>query len=176
MRGRLSTPPGRHKDYVAGVSRRIMDDDRDGVPPRNAVVPVADGPYRLRGDLDVRDETDGSRRRETGLVLCRCGRSDEAPVCDGSHHPAFDAPGVDPNDAADAAVAAATADGDDSGPLVVTLRRNGPVNLSGPVVLVRADGERSTDETALCRCGGSSSKPFCDGTHESVGFVTGQNE
>lgn len=153
-----------------------MDEDRDGdAPPRNAVVPVADGPYRVRGDLDVRDETDGSRRRETGLVLCRCGRSDEAPVCDGSHHPAFDAPGVDPDDAADAAVAAATADGDDD-PLVVTLQRDGPVRLSGPVVLVRADGERSTDGTTLCRCGASSAKPFCDGTHESVGFATGPGE
>jgi CDGSH-type Zn-finger protein len=146
----------------------------DPAPARNALVLVEDGPVRLRGDLDVRDGTDGSRTRETGLVLCRCGRSGSKPFCDGSHHPVFDAPGVDPNDAADAVAAAATADaGDDHDPLVVTLRRDGPVHLAGPVVFVRADGERSTDETTLCRCGRSGSKPFCDGTHDAVGFETG---
>jgi CDGSH-type Zn-finger protein len=50
---------------------------------------------------------------------------------------------------------------------------DGPCLVKGPVVLLDADGnefrgERST--VALCRCGGSTNKPFCDGTHKKVGF------
>jgi CDGSH iron-sulfur domain-containing protein 3 len=50
---------------------------------------------------------------------------------------------------------------------------SGPYLVKGPVVLLDADGnefraERST--VALCRCGGSQNKPFCDGTHSRVGF------
>jgi CDGSH-type Zn-finger protein len=51
---------------------------------------------------------------------------------------------------------------------------NGPYLVTGPVTLVDADGnqydvsERKT--IALCRCGGSTTKPFCDGTHSKTGF------
>jgi CDGSH iron-sulfur domain-containing protein 3 len=50
---------------------------------------------------------------------------------------------------------------------------NGPYLVKGPVVLLDAGGnefsaERST--VALCRCGGSANKPFCDGTHSKIGF------
>ena len=51
--------------------------------------------------------------------------------------------------------------------------RNGPYLVTGPVEVVDADGrsfkvERMT--IALCRCGGSLNKPFCDGTHSKLGF------
>jgi CDGSH-type Zn-finger protein len=50
---------------------------------------------------------------------------------------------------------------------------SGPYLVKGPVVLLDADSnefraERST--FALCRCGGSQNKPFCDGTHKKIGF------
>ena len=51
---------------------------------------------------------------------------------------------------------------------------NGPYLVTGPVKVVDADGheydvsERKT--IALCRCGGSTTKPFCDGTHSKIGF------
>jgi CDGSH-type Zn-finger protein len=50
---------------------------------------------------------------------------------------------------------------------------NGPYLVKGPVLLLDAEGnefrtERAT--VALCRCGGSTKKPFCDGTHSKVGF------
>ena len=51
---------------------------------------------------------------------------------------------------------------------------NGPYLVTGPVTLVDADGNEydvSDRKTiALCRCGGSTTKPFCDGTHSKVGF------
>ena len=56
----------------------------------------------------------------------------------------------------------------------IKVQRNGPYLVTGPVTLIDADGnpydisERKT--VALCRCGGSTNKPFCDGTHSKVGF------
>jgi len=55
----------------------------------------------------------------------------------------------------------------------ITVLDNGPYLVKGPVLLLGAEGnefraERST--VALCRCGGSMTKPFCDGTHSRAGF------
>ncbi|WP_336487952.1 CDGSH iron-sulfur domain-containing protein [Methylobacterium nigriterrae] len=54
----------------------------------------------------------------------------------------------------------------------ITVRRNGPYSVSGPIELVDADGNLYAvqDKAALCRCGASSTKPFCDGTHSKIGF------
>ena len=50
---------------------------------------------------------------------------------------------------------------------------NGPYVISGTATYTDADGnEQTTPGTAiaLCRCGQSSNKPFCDGTHRKVGL------
>jgi CDGSH-type Zn-finger protein len=49
---------------------------------------------------------------------------------------------------------------------------NGPYMVKGPVVLKGDRGEpiETMAVMALCRCGGSKSKPFCDGTHSRIGF------
>jgi CDGSH-type Zn-finger protein len=55
----------------------------------------------------------------------------------------------------------------------VQVRPNGPYLVKGPLRLVDADGNEypvSGDTVALCRCGGSTNKPFCDGTHSRIGF------
>ncbi len=55
----------------------------------------------------------------------------------------------------------------------ITLRPNGPYLIKGPVALQDADGTpipTERDVIALCRCGGSTTKPFCDGTHSKIGF------
>jgi len=57
----------------------------------------------------------------------------------------------------------------------IKARENGPYRVEGPVRLIDADGteydlaERG-DVIALCRCGASTTKPFCDGTHSRTGF------
>ena len=61
------------------------------------------------------------------------------------------------------------------GQVEVKTRHNGPYKVTGPIRLVDADGNEydvgSPDEPiALCRCGGSTTKPFCDGTHSKIGF------
>jgi len=58
----------------------------------------------------------------------------------------------------------------------ITCRPNGPylVEPGTDVELYDPTGARvdttGRDRIALCRCGGSVSKPFCDGTHSRVGF------
>ncbi len=54
---------------------------------------------------------------------------------------------------------------------LITASKNGPYFVSGHVEL-KADGAKPhfADHYALCRCGGSKNKPFCDGTHWAIGF------
>jgi CDGSH-type Zn-finger protein len=55
----------------------------------------------------------------------------------------------------------------------ITALDNGPYLVKGPVVLLDADGSEFLTQRAtlaLCRCGRSTNKPFCDGTHSKVGF------
>ena len=59
-------------------------------------------------------------------------------------------------------------------PVVIKVRDNGPYRVTGPVVIVDADGNRFPVEegrpVALCRCGHSRTKPFCDRSHREAGF------
>ena len=57
--------------------------------------------------------------------------------------------------------------------VTIQTRPNGPLLVKGPITLVDADGTEfkvESDTVALCRCGGSTRKPFCDGTHSKIGF------
>lgn len=48
----------------------------------------------------------------------------------------------------------------------------GPYLVSGKVTVLDANGKQveTTEKFALCRCGASTNKPFCDGTHSKIGF------
>ena len=54
----------------------------------------------------------------------------------------------------------------------ITFTENGPIMVEGPVIMEGQYGDKSTETKTvfLCRCGGSSNKPFCDGTHKKIGF------
>ena len=56
----------------------------------------------------------------------------------------------------------------------VDIIENGPYKVSGGIELTGPDGEpvpgSERDPVFLCRCGGSTNKPFCDGTHSKIGF------
>jgi len=57
----------------------------------------------------------------------------------------------------------------------ITVSENGPYLVEGGVAIEDAEGRtvepKNPDSYALCRCGGSQNKPFCDGTHRKNGFV-----
>ena len=55
--------------------------------------------------------------------------------------------------------------------VTIKVRENGPLVVDGEFKLVDANGnEILIVKKALCRCGGSTMKPFCDGTHSKIGF------
>src|SRR5262245_34997059 len=61
----------------------------------------------------------------------------------------------------------------------IKVRENGPYKVTGPVRLIDADGNEFEvpDEgrpIALCRCGASKTKPFCDKSHREVGFQSAE--
>jgi len=58
--------------------------------------------------------------------------------------------------------------------VTITVRPNGPYVIQGSVRIVDPDGNEfpvdSSKPIALCRCGASQRRPFCDGAHKSCGF------
>ena len=63
-----------------------------------------------------------------------------------------------------------------SEPIVIRCRENGPLIVHGAVRVVDHLGNEFTpppgkDVVALCRCGQSKNRPFCDGSHRTCGFL-----
>jgi CDGSH-type Zn-finger protein len=64
----------------------------------------------------------------------------------------------------------------------ITVKKNGPYRVEAPegsIELVDADGNKydltGKPAFSLCRCGGSVTKPFCDGTHSRLGFQAAES-
>ncbi len=55
----------------------------------------------------------------------------------------------------------------------IQVSKKGPYIIKGNVMVTGTDGteELKSGMTALCRCGGSNNKPYCDGTHTNIGFT-----
>jgi CDGSH-type Zn-finger protein/uncharacterized Fe-S cluster protein YjdI len=136
----------------------------------NTVGATLDGPLHLRGQLKVvtEDVPPVVIAEDLRLALCRCGASARKPFCDGSHAKVgFRDPGTvappqpKPGDAVE------------GGPtLTVVVKRAGPLKVTGDVQVLDAAGRPGWvgKSAALCRCGQSRSKPFCDGSHRAAGF------
>jgi CDGSH-type Zn-finger protein len=64
-------------------------------------------------------------------------------------------------------------------PITIRLRENGPLLIQGPVRVIDHQGNEFTlpvgkEFVALCRCGHSRNKPFCDGSHRTACFVAAE--
>ena len=64
------------------------------------------------------------------------------------------------------------ADGSEPPSVKIKVVKNGPLLVEGDCLLVDRDGKEEAvrGPFALCRCGGSKKKPFCDGSHAKIGF------
>ena len=163
-------PPDATAEVVARCPTGALHFERtDGgnaepVPPANMATIAPDGPIYVHGDIRLETPDGVEVLRDTRIALCRCGRSRRKPFCDNSHRDAFEDP------AALGSHGATPPEG--GGPLVVVLATDGPLLLRGPVTIRAADGAAvTTAKAALCRCGRSANRPFCDGTHRDAGFV-----
>lgn len=155
-----------HYERVDGGAAEVPDQ-------RNTITVRANGPYYMRGRLRIVTAEGSLVIDDVRLALCRCGQSQHKPFCDNAHLAAgFRDAGQVASDAtlnADAALS-------EHGELSIKLRKNGPLKLQGNFELIGVSstgGEPNVyraDEAVLCRCGGSATKPFCDGAHRNNGF------
>ena len=146
-------------------SGAITYERRDGGPQERApdvnVVRIREnGPYAVAAAITLNGTA------QTRATLCRCGQSKNKPYCDNSHIAAkFQATGEPPTIQSDPLEFRA-------GPLAIDPLPDGPLQLMGNVEICAGTGRTVTraQNARLCRCGGSSTKPFCDGTHARIGF------
>ena len=57
--------------------------------------------------------------------------------------------------------------------IVIKVLKNGPYRVEGKIQMIDPQGNvmaYDKEKFSLCRCGHSSNKPFCDGTHNKIGF------
>ncbi len=139
--------------------------EAETAPGENSIHVMYNGPYYLRGDLQLdgaAPDMPGTRFR---AALCRCGASENKPFCDNSHEKI---------DFKDYGAVGESGDGTEKkgGPLQVNRAPNGPLLLSGNFTIYAASGRPAFrgNRAALCRCGHSKNKPFCDGAHKTAGF------
>jgi len=143
-------------------------DGKEQVPDTNTVTVTRDGPVYLRGDIRLEDAEGNIILEDTRVALCRCGHSRNKPVCDNSHADIdFEAPSAFRTDSLKEG-----GNGSSNGTLVLKMMENGPAIVEGDYKLYSETMQPRTcsHSIALCRCGGSANKPFCDGTHKKIGF------
>ncbi len=130
-------------------------------PPVNLLAVREAGPYAVHAPISLEGKPAGLR-----ATLCRCGASKNKPYCDGSHHAVGFAASGEP--ATGEAQTLARRDG----PLAIDPQVDGPLQVRGNLEVISGTGRMVTrvSQAALCRCGGSANKPFCDGTHARIGF------
>lgn len=134
---------------------------------KNTVHVAYNGPLFVQGELAIDEAPKDAPGVKFRAALCRCGRSSNKPFCDNSHEAA---------NFRDYGAIGETGPGHSqtAGPLTVMPAKDGPLLLKGNVTLVSAGGRDSWKgkQVALCRCGASKNKPFCDGQHKAIGFVS----
>jgi len=158
------------KRCPTGALKFIRKDGGTAEQPEtiNRVTVSEDGPLYVRGRIQI-NRPDGSvLLNDTRVAFCRCGATRHSPYCDGRHEEVgFSASGNKPP-----ACPVSEDDVKEGEVLSITPMENGPLMLEGPVKIYTADGEClfQGTEAALCRCGTSAMKPFCDGAHTRIGF------
>ena len=145
----------------SGALRYEMTNRPEQTPAVNRVTVERDGPLTIHADYTL----NGNKPDSPRTTLCRCGASKIKPYCDGSHKE------VCFSDAGE--VARFNPDEkQDAGNVDIKSLKDGPLYLVGPHQICDTEGNtaRVCAKSALCRCGASKNKPWCDGSHASIGF------
>jgi CDGSH-type Zn-finger protein/uncharacterized Fe-S cluster protein YjdI len=148
------------------ITYRRLDGGAEEAPPEINVINLRqNGPYAFHATLNIDEQAPHFR-----ATLCRCGKSKNKPFCDNSHIEAgFEATG-EPNTMPSEPLTQR------GGELHVIPVRDGPLKVRGPMEIICGTGRtiNRTQYAKLCRCGGSSNKPYCDDTHLRIGFRSGK--
>lgn len=154
-----------HRCPTGALTYARADGVAEAPAAENTAVIANNGPLYLTGDLAIDGAAADMPGVATRAALCRCGLSKNKPFCDNSH----EAGGFVDRGAVGDPGPGLTATG---GPLAVRRVPNGPLLVSGNLKIVTAAGRVAWQgsKCALCRCGQSKNKPFCDGAHRAAGF------
>ena len=147
--------------------KKETNDERP--PAKNTISVVPDGPVYIRGDIEVQDHKGNVLLNDTRFALCRCGLSKNKPCCDNSHLEVnFEASSSINQDSLKQKNELAYSDDK----LLLKLMKNGPVLVEGAYEIYSETSQPRlcSKNIALCRCGQSDNKPFCDGSHKKAGF------
>ncbi len=132
----------------------------------NSITLNVDGPLVCRGEITLINAAGEVLLEDSEVWLCRCGESKKMPFCDGRHRQAgFRDAGEFEDERAE------TLDST-IGPLLIRVKPNAMLSIKGPVTIQSADGRFHSQRSrgALCRCGRSGKKPFCDASHKCCDF------
>ena len=136
----------------------------------NSIMVRPNGPLICKGDtaITLLNEDDEVILKDNEFALCRCGLSKNKPFCDGTHK----VKSVEMTQLFKDEREEAINDAEDS--LVIKVKKNAMYSVQGAVTIFSRDGLSKTtrNKAALCRCGHSDKKPFCDISHKKCGFVT----
>jgi len=122
----------------------------------NELLVTAGGPLKMTGNITLIDE-EGSVTHSNNLSLCRCGSSKNGPICDDKH--------LDIEFFDNGAIGQMSDWMPVSRPqtITVTCVKDGPLKFRGYLRIYNKRGQECiTMNGALCRCGKSSRKPFCE--------------
>ena len=133
---------------------------------KNRLTLIEDGPIQVEGDFRVYDTVGKIVEHEGMLMLCRCGASKNKPLCDGSHSEVNFKDCCKIDNSKDEALEADKV-------LIISCRPNGMLVARGPMHIIGPDGNSKAirNKAALCRCGASRNRPFCDVSHKKAGFI-----
>ena len=129
----------------------------------NELLVTTGGPLKMTGNITLIDE-DGRVTHANNLSLCRCGASKSKPYCDDQHLEIefFDGGAVTQLSDWMPVNRPQT--------ITVTCVKNGPLKFRGYLRIYNKKGQECiTMSGALCRCGKSSKKPFCDNKQSCSG-------
>jgi uncharacterized Fe-S cluster protein YjdI/CDGSH-type Zn-finger protein len=65
--------------------QRLDGGEQESAGDRVSITPIANGPYFVRGPIEMVNPQTGEPQRETRVALCRCGKSGHMPFCDNTH-------------------------------------------------------------------------------------------
>jgi CDGSH-type Zn-finger protein len=134
--------------------------------PNEALVTSA-GPLQITGNITLVNE-DGSVQFANHLNLCRCGASRNKPTCDDRH--------LDIEFLHSGKIPEVSEAPKSQRPSKITISaiKDGPLTFRGRLRMHNYSGQECVRmRGSLCRCGQSTNKPFCDGSHNRVKFRTG---